>query len=96
MNIYLTAIIKSKPEFTSEVKAVLLNMVQESRKEAACVQYDLHQDNDDANTFFFHEIWTSAEGLNQHNQQPYIKAFGTVAATKLAETPVILKGQKLA
>ncbi|MBV7530135.1 putative quinol monooxygenase [Chitinophaga sp. sic0106] len=96
MNIYLTAIIKSKPEFTADIKAILLNMVEESRKESACIQYDLHQDNDDASTFFFHEIWSSAEGLGQHNQQPYIVAFGAAAKTMLAETPVILKGHKLA
>ena len=32
MNIYLTATLNSKPEFTEEVKAVLQTMVSESQK----------------------------------------------------------------
>lgn len=36
MKVYVTAIIKSKPEFTTEVKAALQNMVVETLKEEAC------------------------------------------------------------
>jgi len=43
MKLYLTAIIKSNPEFSEEVKAVLENMVVQTRKEIACIRYDLHQ-----------------------------------------------------
>lgn len=53
MNIYLTAIIKSKPEYLTEVTNVLNNMVFETRKEKACLQYDLHQSLEDKNTFIF-------------------------------------------
>ncbi len=95
MKIYLTAIIKSKPEYREEVKAQLLEMVQQSRKEAACLQYDLHQETTDENIFTFHEIWEHAAGLEQHNSQPYIQAFGAVVPVKLQELPVIYKGSLL-
>jgi quinol monooxygenase YgiN len=95
MKIYLTAVIKSKPEYREEVKAALLNMVQHSRKEAACLQYDLHQGNDDKDLFTFHEIWESAAGLDEHNAQPYIKAFGELVPVKLQEPPLIYKGTLL-
>ncbi len=95
MKTYLTAILKSKPEFLPEVKSVLQNMVVHSRKETACIQYDLHQSLDDQNIFTFHEIWKNQEGLTLHNEQPYIKAFRSLAKEKLQETPLIYVTQKI-
>lgn len=95
MKIYLTAIIKSKPEFLSEVKSTLQNMVVHSKKETACIQYDLHQSLEDQNVFTFYEIWENEEGLAQHNEQPYIKAFGNLVTEKLQKKPLIYITQKI-
>ncbi|SDQ13345.1 Quinol monooxygenase YgiN [Chryseobacterium soldanellicola] len=89
MKIYLTAIIKAKEEHRDEVLDVLQNMVKETRKEEANELYSLHQGIDDKNHFIFYEIWKSEEGLAQHNQQPYIKAFGALINEKLQEKPQI-------
>lgn len=89
MKIYLTAIIKVKEEHREEVAAVLQNMVLQTRKEAASELYSLHQGIEDKNVFTFYEIWKSKEGLDAHNQQPYIKAFGELGE-KLQEPPVVL------
>ncbi|KFF27174.1 putative quinol monooxygenase [Chryseobacterium vrystaatense] len=89
MKIYLTAVIKSKEEHQAEVLEVLQNMVKETRKEDACELYHLHQGIEDKNQFIFYEIWKSEEGLAQHNQQPYIQAFGAIAEEKLQEKPQI-------
>jgi len=89
MKIYLTAIIKAKEEHRSEVLEVLKNMVTETRKEDACELYSLHQGIEDKNQFVFYEIWKNEEGLSQHNQQPYIQAFGTIIDEKLQEKPQI-------
>lgn len=89
MKIYLTAVIKAKEEHQKEVLEVLQNMVQETRKEEACELYNLHQGIEDKNQFIFYEIWTSEEGLAQHNQQPYIKAFGAIIDEKLQKQPQI-------
>lgn len=88
MPIYLTAVIKSKTAHRDEVRATLLSMVTESRKESACLQYDLYQDDNDPNVFVFHEIWASREGLDAHNEQPYIQAFGA-SLDKLETNPEI-------
>ena len=95
MNIYLTATLNSKPEFTEEVKAVLQTMVTESRKEKACIQYDLHQGIKDKTLFVFWEIWESEAALQEHNQQPYIQAFGKLVDEKLQETPKIYFTEKI-
>lgn len=95
MKIYLTAIIKSKEEYRTEVLEVLQNMVKETVKEEANELYRLHQSIEDENHFIFYEIWKSTEGLEKHNQQPYIKAFGDLADEKLQEKPQIYKTETI-
>ena len=90
MKIYLTAIIKAKEKYSEEVLSVLQEMVQQTRKEEACELYTLHQGIEDNNLFTFYEIWKSKEGLEAHNEQPYIKAFGVLVEEKLQEPPTIL------
>lgn len=75
MSIYLTAILKSKKESIQNLKSILDNMVLNTRKEEACEKYELQQSLDDETVFIFHEIWKSKEGLDAHNQQPYIQEF---------------------
>ncbi|MBO9676247.1 MAG: antibiotic biosynthesis monooxygenase [Sphingobacteriaceae bacterium] len=94
MSIYLTAIVKSKQETTAELRTMLLDMVANSRKEEACIQYDLHESAGD-HTFIFQEEWKDQEGLDLHNAQPYILAFVAQAA-KLTEDIIIYKTEKLA
>ncbi len=89
MKIYITAIIKSKPEYTEEVLAVLENMVIKTREEKASIQYHLHQGIEDKNLFVFYEIWEHQQGLALHNEQPYIQAFIQLAERKLQEKPVV-------
>ena len=89
MKIYLTAIIKAKEKYRTEVLEVLQNMVTETKKEEANELYALHQGIENKNHFFFYEIWKSEEALKQHNDQPYIKAFGNLVDEKLQEKPQI-------
>jgi len=90
MKIHLTAIIKTKDQYRNEVLAFLQNMVAQTRKEEACELYSLHHGIEDKNLFIFYEIWKSKEGLDAHNQQPYIKAFGELVEEKLQEKPTII------
>lgn len=95
MNIYLTAIIKSKPEYLTEVTNVLNNMVFETRKEKACLQYDLHQSLEDKNTFIFYEIWENKTALDEHNKQAYIKEFIKLSEHKLLVPPEVFLMKKV-
>lgn len=90
MKIYVTAIIKAKEEHREMVLSTLQNMVQQTRREEACELYCLHQGTEDKNLFTFYEIWKSKEGLEAHNQQPYIKAFINLINEQLEEPPTIL------
>lgn len=84
MQINLTVVFKSKPEHIEEVRAMLLNLVEKSREEKACLQYDLHHGTKNPEIFIFHEIWESQEGLDLHDQQPYIKKL-------VAEIPALIQ-----
>lgn len=95
MKIYLTAIIKSKPEFNAQVLSVLQNMVAHSRNETGCIQYDLHKDKTDENTFVFYEIWENENILALHNEKPYIKAFIDIVSTQLQQPPLIIKMERI-
>lgn len=95
MKIYLTAVIKAKEEYRTEVLNLLQNMVTETVKEEANEYYALHQGIEDKNEFIFYEIWKNEEGLLRHNQQPYIKDFGAIADEKLQEKPQIYKSHIL-
>lgn len=95
MKVYVSAIIISKPEFQKEIKEALLELVKATKKEEACIMYDLHQDIDQENRFLFYEIWENHKGLDKHNGQPHIKAFQDFAQGKLMEPVDVYKATKL-
>lgn len=79
MPIYLTATVKSKPGNSEALKKLLMILVENSKQEEACVQYDLHQTQNELEFFIFHEEWKSQEGLDLHNKQPHIQDFLTTS-----------------
>lgn len=95
MKIYITAVVKLKPEYRGEMMPVLMNMVKETRKEETCIQYDLHEAMEDENILVFYEIWNNAEGLDQHNRQPYIKQFSAMADKGYVTETTIYKTKKI-
>lgn len=96
MNINLTAIIKSTEGNEAAMKGLLLQLLTESRKENACIQYDLHQDQENKNVFIFHEIWESQEGLDLHNAQPHIDRFVADSASIIDGSAILYKTEKVA
>jgi quinol monooxygenase YgiN len=94
MSIYLTAIVKGKAETMDELRAMLMDMVVSSRKEEACIQYDLHESASN-HTFIFQEEWKDQTGLDLHNKQPYLLNF-VAQAGRLTDDIIIYKTEKLA
>lgn len=94
MNINLTVIIRSKPAHTAPLEVLLQNLVANSTKEEACIQYELHHSTEDENIFILHEIWKDQQGLDLHNQEPHLIAFGKAVA-ELVEGPVTIYKTKI-
>ena len=72
------------------VKSELQKLIPITRAEAGCLQYDLHQDNEDSAHFMFYENWESRELWQAHMNAPHLAAYmaatdGAVAEFTLSE-----------
>ncbi len=61
-----------------ETKAFLTGLIEPTRQEPGCVEYWLHQDNDDPAEFTFYENWTNREEWDKHMELPHLQAFADV------------------
>ena len=86
--ISITAIFKSKPENKKQLQSMLHHLVTETRKEAACIRYDLHATE---NTFILWEEWKDQPGLDIHNLQPYLVDFIVDSQVLVAEPIQVYK-----
>lgn len=64
----------SKPDKVEEFKAILLTIIEPTRKEAGCTRYELLQNSSDPTDFTFVEEWESGAALDAHMGQPHIGA----------------------
>lgn len=62
------------------VKSELKKLIDITRAEAGCIQYDLHQDNDNPAHFLFYENWDSRELWQAHMNNQHLKDY--LAATE--------------
>ncbi|MDL2398891.1 putative quinol monooxygenase [Rhizobium mayense] len=63
----------ARPEKIDETKAFLMSLIVRTRAENGCVDYDLHQSDDNPAQFSFYENWTSQAALDRHMETPYLK-----------------------
>jgi quinol monooxygenase YgiN len=70
----VVATFQARPGKETELRAALNGLVAPTRKEAGCLNYDLHAATDNPAKFLFHENWTSKAHLDAHLQSPHIKA----------------------
>ena len=83
--ITVLALCKAKPGLEEEVKRELMALQGPTRSEEGCINYDLHQSQEDPSRFMFYENWKSQEDLDKHLQRPYLKAFQEKAGDLLTE-----------
>ena len=67
--------IETRKESVELVKAELLKLIEPTRKEEGCIQYDLHQDNECPEVFFFYENWVSRDLLQKHLANTHIAEY---------------------
>ena len=86
----IVASITAEADKIDLVKSELEKLIAITREEAGCVQYDLHQNNDNPAHFLFFENWESRELWQDHmgntHLQEYLAATdGAVANFELHE-----------
>ncbi len=85
----VVAQIQAKPGKEEDVRRLLLTLIEPTRKEEGCVQYDLHVHTGDPGRFVFYENWTSREHLDRHLASPHLAAAVALAGDLLAAPPSI-------
>ncbi len=73
----IVAHIHAKADKVDLVKGELLKLITMTRAEDGCIQYDLHQDNDDPAHFMFFENWQSRELWQMHMNAPHLATYMT-------------------
>ncbi len=76
--ITVVAAMKAKPGKEAELRAAALALVEPTRNEKGCVQYDLHVHLTDPGSIVFYENWDTVEDLDHHGQTPHMVAFRAI------------------
>ncbi|MHB8123335.1 MAG: putative quinol monooxygenase [Desulfuromonadaceae bacterium] len=86
----LTVIAKvvAKKDSVEIVKSELLKLVPPTRKEAGCIEYNLHQDNEDPAVFVFYETWDSPASLENHMNSEHFKSYVNAVGDLIEEKVV--------
>ena len=79
------ALVKAKEGMEETVREELLSLVNPTRSEPGCMNYDLHQATEEETLFMFYENWKSMEDLEKHRETAHLKAFREKAAGLLAK-----------
>lgn len=84
--IVLMARLKVKADKIEEAKTAALAIVEPSRNEPGCINYDVHQTIDDPTVFLWHETWANQQAIDEHFEMSYFKEFAATVE-KIAEIP---------
>ncbi len=71
----VVAELKAAPGKEQQLQALLATLLEPSRQDAGCMQYDLHVGTDDPGFFLFYETWQSKALWEQHMETPHLQAF---------------------
>ncbi len=87
--IVLVARLKVREDGIEEAKQAALEIVEGSRAESGCENYDVHQAIDDPTVFIWHETWKSKSALDEHFETDFFKSFFAKVEKLAAEAPQI-------
>ena len=74
-NLTIIANIIAKSDKTEFVKAELEKLVDIIRSDESCLQFDLHQDNENSAHFLFYENWESRELWRKHMDNAHLAQY---------------------
>ncbi len=93
--IVIVAKIKIKKEFKDEVFSELVKLYKATHKyDEGCIQYELHKDLEDENSFTFVETWENSDFLALHEKKEHFQVFVSKIENKI-EALTISKLEKL-
>ena len=84
----VVAKIVAKKDAVGAVKAELLKMIPPTRQEEGCMEYRLHQDNDDPAVFLFYENWKTQACLEHHLTSAHFRNYVAAVESLIVEKTV--------
>lgn len=84
----IIASIQANEDQVPFVKGELEKLVDTTRSERGCLQYDLHQDNQDPAHFLFYETWESRELWQDHLKAPHLVAYKAATQEAIKESVI--------
>ena len=69
-NLPIVAQVHAAADKMELVRSEMLKLIETTRAEDGCLQYDLHQDNENRAHFMFYETWTSRDLWRAHMEAP--------------------------
>lgn len=75
MSLTILAQITAAPGKEDLVRTELEKLVPITRSEQGCLQYDLHQDNENPGFFVFYENWENRDLWQKHMNAPHLAAY---------------------
>ena len=64
-----------KPERVTEFSEMARYDAEHSQQEPGCLRFDVIQDRDDPNRFYFYEVYKDEAALQAHRQTPHFKLY---------------------
>ncbi|GAM71441.1 hypothetical protein JCM19236_6399 [Vibrio sp. JCM 19236] len=75
MALTIVANIIAKQDKIELVQSELLKLIETTRAEKGCINYDLHQDNENPAHFLFFENWESRELWQDHMSNTHLAEY---------------------
>jgi quinol monooxygenase YgiN len=84
----VVAKVVAKQESVENVKRELVKLIAPTREEHGCIEYKLHQDNENPALFIFYETWKNLACLESHMNTDHFKNFANAVGSMVEEIVV--------
>ena len=90
----VTAKLKAKSGREKQLGEMLQSLIEPTRAERGCINYDLHRSHDDPGLFLFYENWESRPLWEAHMKSPHLVDFSEKQGA-LTESWDLFVGEKI-
>ncbi|MCA1952526.1 MAG: antibiotic biosynthesis monooxygenase [Hyphomicrobiales bacterium] len=87
--VIVIARVRIRPEARTIFLDALRICIAETRREAGCIRYDMHESVTDPDHFVFVEEWRDRAAIDAHMIAAHFRTTMSIAAPCLAEPPVV-------
>lgn len=85
----IVAISRARPGCEDDLHAALRSLVEPSRRDPGCLQYDLHVSVETPGEFLFYENWATRAEWQAHMETPHLTAWIARAPELVADSRLL-------